>query len=80
MPYTLHTKLQDFSKKFFVKISAFMKKGLVCMEDNCIFFSFVCSVLTNKLFLLINKKSGEESMGKNYLLKFELKMHLPLLT
>ena len=57
-----------------------MKKGLECMEDNCIFFSFVCSVLTNKLFLLINKKSGEESMGKNYLQKFEPKMHLLLLT
>ena len=79
MPYTLHTKLQDFSKKIFVKIIAFMKKGLARMGDNCIFFSFVCSVLTNKLFLLIKNKSGEESMG-NYLQKFELKMYLSLLT
>ena len=51
--YTRNCK--DFSKKIVVKIVAYIKnswknhcycekKVVVCMEDNCIFCSFVCSV------------------------------------
>ena len=55
LTYTLHTKLQKFSLKKSLrkslpiyktveKIVAVVKKVVVCMEDNCIFCSFVCRV------------------------------------
>ena len=54
-PYTLHTKLQRFFEKnrcenrcpyikLLKKLLQLWKKVVVCMEENCIFYSFVCSV------------------------------------